>query len=327
MALKDSFAHTRVAGVIVFIATAECFETDDVAGKVVSAVVGATLARENDQAFKAVELFVKCLQAHAATMPETAATDDDGKDLSARLPGRDIRMEELTTSKSNSSQTPPFARIMQRFTTPLSSRISYDLQTTLLREVPAHKKEVLTDFLVRLYSVYVDLHFAYLEINPLVVLDDGSIHYLDMAAKLDRTAESIFEISQTYIQKLDTSTGASLKLTVLNPTGRVWTMVAGGGASVVYSDAIAAAGFAYELANYGEYSGAPSEGQTFEYAKTILDLLTRPPPRSDGKILIIGGGITNFTNVAATFKGIIHALTTYKTQLIAHKAKIIGLCW
>jgi ATP citrate (pro-S)-lyase len=46
-------------------------------------------------------------------------------------------------------------------------------------------------------------------------------------------------------------------------------MVAGGGASVVYSDAIAAHGFADELANYGEYSGAPTEGQTYEYAKTI----------------------------------------------------------
>jgi len=67
----------------------------------------------------------------------------------------------------------------------------------------------------------------------------------------------------------DSSTGASLKLTVLNAEGRVWTMVAGGGASVVYADAIAAAGFASELANYGEYSGAPTEGQTFEYAKTI----------------------------------------------------------
>lgn len=77
-----------------------------------------------------------------------------------------------------------------------------------------------------------------------------------------------------YIQKLDASTGASLKLTVLNPNGRVWTMVAGGGASVVYSDAIAAAGFAHELANYGEYSGAPSEGQTFEYAKTIRAYLS-----------------------------------------------------
>ena len=45
-------------------------------------------------------------------------------------------------------------------------------------------------------------------------------------------------------------------------------MVAGGGASVVYSDAIAAHGFAHELANYGEYSGAPSED---EYAKTISE--------------------------------------------------------
>ncbi|OJA19918.1 hypothetical protein AZE42_03768 [Rhizopogon vesiculosus] len=241
-----------------------------------------------------------------------------------------------------------------------------ELQNTLLRDVPKHKKEVLTDFLVRLYAVYVDLHFAYLEINPLVVLDDGSIHYLDMAAKLDQTAESIcgpkwavardltvYETGpaattttskvtadrgppmawpapfgrdltkeEAYIQKLDASTGASLKLTVLNPTGRIWTMVAGGGASVVYSDAIAAAGFAHELANYGEYSGAPTEGQTFEYAKTILDLITRPPPRADGKILIIGGGIANFTNVAATFKGIIRALTMFKAQLIAHRAKI-----
>ena len=45
----------------------------------------------------------------------------------------------------------------------------------------------------------------------------------------------------------------------------------GGGASVVYSDAIAAHGFSHELANYGEYSGAPTEGQTYEYAKTIRE--------------------------------------------------------
>ncbi|KAG1722459.1 ATP citrate-lyase [Suillus occidentalis] len=214
---------------------------------------------------------------------------------------------------------------------------------TLLREVPAHKKEILTDFLVRLYSVYVDLHFAYLEINPLVVLDDGSIHCFDMVAKLDQTAKSIYRCTFNYkinadrgppmawpapfgrdltkeeacIQKLDASTGASLKLTVLNPTGRVWTMVADGGASVVYSDAIAAAGFAHELANYGEYSGAPSEDNS-----RPAHALTRPPPRPDGKILIIGGGIANFTDVAATFKGVIRALTSYKTQLIAHKAEI-----
>lgn len=109
-----------------------------------------------------------------------------------------------------------------------------------------------------------------------------------------------------------------MKLTVLNPKGRVWTMVAGGGASVIYrlvidcvklpfieslicSDTICDMGFAAELANYGEYSGAPSEQQTYEYAKTVLSLMTKEK-NPNGKILIIGGGIANFTNVAATFK-------------------------
>lgn len=92
------------------------------------------------------------------------------------------------------------------------------------------------------------------------------------------------------------------------------------------------------MANYGEYSGAPSETQTFEYAKTILKLMTEGEPFPDGifvfcfsrypkilicsvqfsvrfplyfscvyvciflgKVLIIGGGIANFTNVSATF--------------------------
>lgn len=241
----------------------------------------------------------------------------------------------------------------------------------LLKHVPPEKQDTLVDFLFRLYSVYVDLHFAYLEINPLVCLDgvDGGqprIHYLDMAAKLDQTADSIcgpkwaiardlsvyepavssptkskgvsadrgppmvwpapfgrdLTKEEAYIQKLDGSTGASLKLTVLNPEGRIWTMVAGGGASVVYSDAIAAHGYAHELANYGEYSGAPTEGQTYEYAKTIVDLITRGKPNPEGKILIIGGGIANFTNVAATFKGIISALQEYKTPLINHQVRI-----
>ncbi len=44
----------------------------------------------------------------------------------------------------------------------------------------------------------------------------------------------------------------------------------------MYSDAIAAAGYAHELANYGEYSGAPTEGQTYEYAKTIGESATVP---------------------------------------------------
>lgn len=102
---------------------------------------------------------------------------------------------------------------------------------------------------------------------------------------------------ESYIAELDAKTGASLKLTVLNAKGRIWTLVAGGGASVVYADAIASAGYSDELANYGEYSGAPTETQTFYYARTVLDLMLRAPMSPEGKVLFIGGGIANFTNV------------------------------
>jgi ATP citrate (pro-S)-lyase len=68
------------------------------------------------------------------------------------------------------------------------------IANTLLTHVPAEKKDTLV--LTRLYSIYVDLYFAYLEINPLVVLNgvdgkEAQVCYLNMAAKLDQTAESI----------------------------------------------------------------------------------------------------------------------------------------
>ena len=47
--------------------------------------------------------------------------------------------------------------------------------------------------------------------------------------------------------------GASLKFTVLNPAGRVWLMVAGGGASVIYADTVGDLGFAAELGNVSEF--------------------------------------------------------------------------
>ena len=102
-------------------------------------------------------------------------------------------------------------------------------------------------------------------------------------------------------------------------------MVAGGGASVIFSDTVCDLGGADEIANYGEYSGAPSESQTYEYAKTILGLMTRTPDEQ-GKCLIIGGGIANFTNVASTFKGIVRALTDFKQQLINNKVSYHDSC-
>ena len=42
-------------------------------------------------------------------------------------------------------------------------------------------------------------------------------------------------VQEMYIADLDAKSGASLKLTILNAEGRIWTMVAGGGASVIYA--------------------------------------------------------------------------------------------
>ena len=126
-----------------------------------------------------------------------------------------------------------------------------------------------------------------------------------------------------YIKELDAKTGASLKLTILNPKGRVWTMSAGGGASVIFADTIVDLGYKDELANYGEYSGNPNKDMTYAYAKTILDLMTREKaPKGKPKVLLIGGGIANFTDVAKTFTGITMALKDYKKKLQETNVKI-----
>ncbi|KAF5272799.1 hypothetical protein FQA39_LY07826 [Lamprigera yunnana] len=211
------------------------------------------------------------------------------------------------------------------------------IEEILLKQVATKKKAIIANFIYNLYTLYVDLYFTYLEINPLVVTDED-IYVLDLAAKLDATADFICkpvwgEIDypppfgrdaypeEAYIADLDAKSGASLKLTILNKAGRIWTMVAGGGASVIYSDTICDLGGAKELANYGEYSGAPSEQQTYEYAKTILSLMTQEK-HPEGKVLITGGGIANFTNVAATFRGIITALQEFQPRLVEHKVSI-----
>jgi ATP citrate (pro-S)-lyase len=212
-----------------------------------------------------------------------------------------------------------------------------EIEKKLLTKLPAERKKHVADFIEALFKFYADLNFTYLEINPVVVTKDAVVP-LDLAAKLDSTAE--FESGEKwgkidfpapfgrtmtkeeeFVADLDSKTGASLKLTVLNPDGRVWTMVAGGGASVIYADTITDLGFMSEMANYGEYSGDPNEEFTYLYAKTILDLMTRKP-NPKGKFLLIGGGIANFTDVANTFKGIIRALKEYQKQLQENKVKI-----
>ena len=193
-------------------------------------------------------------------------------------------------------------------------------------------------FAIGFFKAYRELNFAYLEINPFV-MQGTKIELLDMVAKLDDTAGFMMvdewgdvEYPTSFgmeakspevlaIEEADSKTGASLKLTLLKPEARVWTMVAGGGASVVYADTIADLAGIEDLANYGEYSGGPTTGETKFYAETLLDLMTREPDaKGREKIMIIGGAIANFTDVAKTFTGIIQAFENY-----ADKMKKIGI--
>ena len=139
---------------------------------------------------------------------------------------------------------------------------SEQVKSHLIPEAMNQKaRDAVSKFIYELFACFVDCHFTYLEINPLVYAND-QIYVLDLAAKLDQTAE--FESGkkwnaalkrdesdttaidfpapfgrdltreEQYVAELDAKTGASLKLSILNKDGRIWTMVAGGGASVAY---------------------------------------------------------------------------------------------
>ena len=169
-----------------------------------------------------------------------------------------------------------------------------DATALIVSQVPdtISETETFGDIVARLYQFYKETHFAYLEFNP-IIIQGRDIYILDTVAKLDDTAGFLMaeqwgpmefptafgraEMTEeeSLISDMDENSGASLKLTVLNPKGRVWTMVAGGGASVVFSDTIADTWGVDELATYGEYSGNPSTQETAVYAKTLLDLMTR----------------------------------------------------
>ena len=222
--------------------------------------------------------------------------------------------------------------------TETEEEIAAKIRANVPADVAEKDKAAFAEFAIGFFKAYRELNFAYLEINPFV-MQGNKIELLDMVAKLDDTAgfmmvdawgdveyPTAFGMEEKSpevlaIEEADSKTGASLKLTLLKPEARIWTMVAGGGASVVYADTIADLAGIEDLANYGEYSGGPTTGETKFYAETLLDLMTREKDaKGREKILIIGGAIANFTDVAKTFTGIIQAFEAY-----ADKMKNVGI--
>ncbi|MDP2717836.1 MAG: ATP citrate lyase citrate-binding domain-containing protein, partial [Candidatus Micrarchaeota archaeon] len=193
------------------------------------------------------------------------------------------------------------------------------------------ERKAVEAFISDVFKVFREKDFSFLELNPFAVVDGecvilGSVARLDDTAlfkgewKVDFPAPFGRDLSneEAYVKSLDEKTGASLKLTILNPKGKIWMLVAGGGASVIYADTLVDLGFGKQMANYGEYSGNPNDEETYLYTKTVLDLMVK----GGGKVLLIGGGIANFTDVAKTFKGIIQALTEQAPALKKAGVKI-----
>jgi len=212
--------------------------------------------------------------------------------------------------------------------------------TSFLPDDLGDSKAKIGNFIKGTFKFYAELNYAYLEFNPFVVAGDQLIP-LDTVARLDDQGAfqshgdwgdvefpapfgRTLEPEEAIVAARDEASGASLKLTIINREANVWTMVAGGGASVCYADTIVdISGGAEDLANYGEYSGSPSEEETYFYAKTLLDLMTRKPDaQGRNKYLLVGGGIANFTDIDKTFAGIVRALTDYKEKLIENKVKV-----
>ncbi|CAM0949605.1 unnamed protein product [Alopecurus aequalis] len=220
---------------------------------------------------------------------------------------------------------------------PTEKTMTLDACAPLIATLPLEVRTKIGDFIRGSFSVFQDLDFSFMEMNPFTLVN-GEAYPLDMRGELDDTAAfknfkkwgniefplpfgRVMSPSESYIHELDEKTSASLKFTVLNPKGRIWTMVAGGGASVIYADTVGDLGYAAELGNYAEYSGAPKEEEVLQYARVLLDCVTADP---DGRkrALLIGGGIANFTDVAATFSGIIRALREKESKLKAARVNI-----
>ena len=154
---------------------------------------------------------------------------------------------------------------LQTVLVPNSSDLSAIRTLSLPKGKDRSELSVLLETLPSLISVLEKYHLVFLEMNP-VLLRAHQLIPLDIACEVDSAGSSLATIpdrnqgaSEKSIAALDATTPASLKFKLLNPNGSIWVLLSGGGASLVLADELADQGIGKELANYGEYSGAPKD--------------------------------------------------------------------
>lgn len=185
-------------------------------------------------------------------------------------------------------------------------------------------------------SAFDDYYFSFLEINPMVI-KDNQFYFLDTAVEVDSAAD--FFVNNAWnkedyreggkrertkqeieIQRLKEKSPASFSFEVLNPDGSLFLLLSGGGASLVTADEVYQQGKGKELANYGEYSGSPTQDETYIYTQNVIEQLL--DSKALKKALIISGGVANFTDVRITFRGIIQALGEVADKLREQGIKV-----
>nr|CAD1838362.1 unnamed protein product [Ananas comosus var. bracteatus] len=167
----------------------------------------------------------------------------------------------------------------------------------LLATLTLEIKGEIEDFITKVFATFLDLDFTFLEMNPFTLVD-GKPYPLDMRGELDDTAAfknfkkyailtlmgdiefpmpfgRVMSPTESFVHKLDEK--CFFEVYCPDPQGRIWTMVAGGGASVIYADTVGDLGYASELGNYAEYSGAPKEEEVLQYARVVIDCATANP--------------------------------------------------
>ncbi len=175
-----------------------------------------------------------------------------------------------------------------------------------------------TTFIERVLAAFDTEHFAFLELNP-ILIEDGTVIPLDAAALVDSAAQFFVSAwsaadvvksitkhpAEVAVETLAETTPASLKLNVIAPDGSLFFLLSGGGGSIVIADEAELLSMGKEIANYGEYSGGPTREETHLYTREVLELVLAS--KAEKKALVIAGGVANFTDVKSTFAGIIDA--------------------
>lgn len=189
----------------------------------------------------------------------------------------------------------------------------------------------------KILNFFDEEYISFLEINPFII-HNSTFLILDLAVEVDSAAEFFVQNGWTSgdfvedelvgektpeeknILALKAKSQAAFTLTILNPDGSIWLLLSGGGASIVLADEAYNQGRGQDVANYGEYSGNPNEEETYIYTKNLLHLLLKSPALK--KVLIIGGGVANFTDIKVTFRGVIQALDEFKEQLSVQNVQV-----